>query len=407
MLVGDPEARVVYIDLGDPTIGGMLPADFDGLRAPPPGTPNPFAYFIASEFGDASDGLRIYDFAVDWADPESSTFTERAESPLAVAAFNPISASGRNDIVQSGATCSTALDAIGDRLMHRLQYRNSGGSETLTTSHTVNANGITTCNAAGATYQAGVRIYQLARTAGAANPFAIVQQMTHAPADGVSRWMGSAATDHEDNLAVGYSASSVAVFPGVRYTGRLAGAPAGTLQAEATLVAGSGVQTHTSGRWGDYSSLAVDPADDCTFWYSQQYYTAASQATSPAGWLTRIGNFKHAECSASTRGALEVTVTACAGGAELPGAVVTATGGFLRVADAEGLASFDAMAPGSYDIVAASGPDSSDAESASVVAGQTTELEVCIGTGDLIFEDDFESSDACEWSDSQGAPPCP
>jgi hypothetical protein len=380
MLAGDPGARVVYFDLFgvDDAIGGMLPADFDGLAAPPPGTPNPFAYFVATEFGDAVDGLRLFDFAVDWAAPASSTFTERAESPLAVAAFNPLTPAGRTEILQAGGSCASALDSIADRLMHRLQYRNRGGSETLVANHTVNANGITVCSTSGSTFRAGVRLYQLERTTGAGNPFAVAQQMTHAPADAASRWLASAASDHQNNLAVGYSVSGAAVSPSVRYTGRLAGDPAGTLQAEATLVAGSGRQTSTGARWGDYSNLAVDPADDCTFWYSQEYYTAASQATSSVGWLTRIGNFKFSACATSPRGALEVTVTACEGGEPVSGAVVTTSNGYLRETDGAGIALFDPIAPGAYDVAAAAAGADSGTSPAIVVAAETTELDLCL-----------------------------
>ncbi|HLF55350.1 MAG TPA: carboxypeptidase-like regulatory domain-containing protein [Thermoanaerobaculia bacterium] len=406
MLIGDPAAQVVYFDLlgVDDAIGGMLPADFDGLRAPPLGTPNPFAYFIATEFGDASDGLRLFDFSVDWTAPESSSFDERAESPIGVAAFSPLTPAGRDEIVQSGGTCSNALDSIADRLMHRLQYRNLGGTETLAANHTVNANGVTVCSTAGATYQAGVRLYQLSRTAGAANPFTVAQQMTHAPADGVSRWMASAATDHQNDLAVGYSVASGAVFPGIRYTGRLAGDAAGTLQTEATLIAGGGRQTSDSSRWGDYSHLAVDPADDCTFWYSQEYYAA----TSTGGWRTRIGNFKFSGCTPSARGGLEVTVTDCDGGSPIAGAAVTATGGYFRVADGSGVATIEPMAPGSYDVVATADGQSSASADVTVLAGQTTAIEVCIGVGgEILFADDFETGDLCEWSEQLGGPACP
>lgn len=104
MLNGDPTASFIYFDLFDldPTIGGMLPSDADGLNPPAPGTPNYFIYFIADEFGDAQDGLRIFEFHADFANPLNSTFTERADSPLSVATFNPLTPPGRTDIPQIG-----------------------------------------------------------------------------------------------------------------------------------------------------------------------------------------------------------------------------------------------------------------------------------------------------------------
>src|SRR5205823_4263725 len=117
------------------------------------------------------------------------------------------------------------------------------------------------------------------------SPF-VQQQGTFAPADGISRWMGSVAMNGAGEIALGYSASDgSSVFPSVRYTGRLAADAAGTMTiAETTMVAGGGSQTGYP-RWGDYSAMSVDPTDDHTFWYTQEYYSS----TSSAGWKTRIG----------------------------------------------------------------------------------------------------------------------
>jgi len=99
--------------------------------------------------------------------------------------------------------------------------------------------------------------------------------------------------DRQGNLAVGFSASSSAISPQVRYAGRLAGDPLNMLsQGEAHLFDGTGSQTGTSNRWGDYSAMSVDPVDDCTFWYTQEYYAT----TSSFNWRTRVGNFKFPGC---------------------------------------------------------------------------------------------------------------
>jgi hypothetical protein len=170
------------------------------------------------------------------------------------------------------------------RPTYRLQYRNFGQYESLVTNQSVEA----TPN------RAGVRWYEIR------NPQdpVIYQQGTYAPNDGVHRWMGSVAQDKYGNMAAGYSVvNGTNVFPGIRYAGRLAGDPLGQLpQGEAVMQAGSGVQTTTNSRWGDYTALSVDPKDDCTFYYINEYYTLASQATSPAGWLTRIGAFRFPGC---------------------------------------------------------------------------------------------------------------
>jgi hypothetical protein len=165
--------------------------------------------------------------------------------------------------------------------MWRLQYRNFGTYEAMVTNHTVDADG---------SDLAGIRWYELRRAP--AGVWGVFQQGTHAP-DDTHRWMGSLAMDRDGNMALGYSVSSARAFPGIRSTGRLATDPPGTLpQPEAIIIAGSGAQTHSSSRWGNYSSMDVDPADDCTFWYTTEYYAA----TSAAGWRTRIASFRNPSC---------------------------------------------------------------------------------------------------------------
>ena len=142
---------------------------------------------------------------------------------------------------------------------------------------------------------AGVRWYEIRRVNGV---YSLHQQGTVNPGDGVHRWMGSIAQDRRGNMAVGYSVvNGTDVYPGIRYTGRRASDPLGQMpQGEGVVINGSGVQTTTNSRWGDYTSMNMDPSDDCTFWYVNEYYTAAGQATSTAGWQTRIASFKFPDC---------------------------------------------------------------------------------------------------------------
>jgi hypothetical protein len=197
------------------------------------------------EFGDAVDALRMFDFRVDFAAPDSSTFTERAESPVEVAPFNPLTPVGRDDIEQPpAASTAAALDSISDRLMFRLAYRNFGGHESLFATHSVNVGTGETL----AAHQSGVRYYELRRSPG--EPFAIAEQATFAP-NADNRWMPSGAMDHQGNLAIGYNVASLTTFPSMRFAGRLATDPSGGLfQGERSLIAGTGVQTNTGSRWG-------------------------------------------------------------------------------------------------------------------------------------------------------------
>ncbi|MBK8420485.1 hypothetical protein [Candidatus Villigracilis saccharophilus] len=280
MLQGLP-ARMVKFNLysTDPNMGGMLPTDLDG-PAPAAGTPNYFVEPDDNAGGFPQDQVQIWAFHVDWLNTANSTFSRVAA--LATAAFDSNMCNGaRACIPQSGTTAK--LDAIADRAMYRAQYRNFGGYETIMLNHTVDAT---------STDRAGIRWYELRNTGGTG--WGINQQSTFSP-DATHRWMGSVAMNSAGDIGLGYSASSSTMFPALRYTGRLATDPLNSMtQGEGTLIAGTGAQTHTAARWGDYSMLSVDPVDDCTFWFTSEYV----QTTGSAPWRTRIGSFKLANCAA-------------------------------------------------------------------------------------------------------------
>ncbi len=280
MLLGQT-ARMIYFDLYsvDPNLGGMLPSDLDG-PAPAAGTPNYFAEPDDNANGFPQDQVQVFAFHADWTNTANSSFT--LSNALATAAFDSNMCNGsRNCIPQQGTT--RKLDAIADRAMFRLQYRNFGSYQTLVLNHTVDVNN---------TDRAGLRWYEL-RNSGSG--WSIYQQGTFSP-DTTRRWMGSIAMNGQGEIALGYSASSSTLYPSIRYTGRLASDPAGTMpQGEGTLMSGTGNQTSTSSRWGDYSMLAVDPTDDCTFWYTNEYIQTSG--TSP--WRTRIGSFRVSSCGAA------------------------------------------------------------------------------------------------------------
>ena len=191
----------------------------------------------------------------------------------------------RSACVCNGGTCvpqpstTQRLDSLADRLMHRFAYRNFGNHESLVVSHSVTAGS-----------SGGVRWYEIQNPSGTP---VVAQQSTFAP-DATYRWMPSIAMDQAGNLAVGYSKSSTTVSPSVAFAGRLATDPVSTLQAETIVVNGTGSQTSGLSRWGDYSAMTVDPVDDCTFWYTQEYM----KTTGTFNWNTRIANFKFRNCGA-------------------------------------------------------------------------------------------------------------
>lgn len=300
MIQGDPNARVVSFFLDGnapgmlPLVGdGLLPADIDGKQKPKGDVPAPIigTQDDGASYGATFDALNIWELDVKWR--SSPTASLGLKTQLPVASFDSIfpcaPSSSRDCLPQPGiVNPNQYLDILSyrQRPTWRLAYRNFVSYETLVTNQSVEAlPGI-----------AGVRWYEIRRTGGA---YSLYQQGTYAPNDGVHRWMGSVAQDKNGNLAAGYSVvNGTNVFPGIRYTGRLSGDPLGQLTlGEGVIINGSGVQTTFNSRWGDYTALTIDPADDCTFWYVNEYYTATGQASSAAGWQTRIASFKLPGCN--------------------------------------------------------------------------------------------------------------
>jgi uncharacterized repeat protein (TIGR01451 family) len=400
MLVGDPSAEMVFFDLSSYRgLQRILPADVDGV-APPPETPAYMLSITADEFADVQDGIRMFEVRPDYANPAASTFTEIAS--LAVAGFDAtftetngscagsVPFTSRDDVDQPPpATCGQRLDAIADRPMQRLAYRNLGLNESLVFSHAVDVNGTPPSATTG--HVSGVRYYELRRPL-PSGAFAVHEQATFSP-DTTHRWMSSAAMDGNGNIAVGYSTSdATTTFPGVRYAGRLAADPPGGLfQGEATLVAGGRAQTSTASRWGDYSAMSVDPADDCTFWYTQEYYDPVlpGGCSASACWQTRIGSFKFPSCSSGTGlGTLQgiVTVDNPPLNQALPGALVQANG-YSAVTNSSGF--YKMTVPGgppggTYTVTASkSGFGTVLADGVVVAAGGTTTQDFSLGTGKI------------------------
>lgn len=341
ILAGQP-AAYVYFNQPDPVAirrRGMLPADLDGLTPPEPDKPGIFASFTANEYGDAQDALRLFDLHADFDQPDNSSFTERTESPIAVAAFDPTSPEGRPDIAQPPP--GERLDSQSDRLNHRLAYRNHGTHESLVTNQTVRLTPV------GQEYRAGVRVYEFRSTA---NAFAVNEQATLGDTDS-SRWIASAAQDHQSNIAVQYNFVSDLKKPSILYSGRLANEPVGQFRTEGTLINGTGVQKAFGWRWGEYSGMSVDPVDDCTFWLTNGYYTLESQNISDFAWLTRIGSFKYDECTAAPRASVSGLITDAGTGLPIENAKVTAKQ-FLRYSNDAGIYGPMAVTPGTYLLTA-------------------------------------------------------
>jgi len=244
----------------------FLPVDLDGATAPLDGTP---AYFIDLE----TDSLGMYAMSPNFA---NSTAPLSSFSTLSVDPFSQ-ACGGGTCVPQPGT--SRQLDSLADRLMNRAALRVFSNHQSIVVNHAIAASS-----------SSAVRWYELQSPLSTNGSFSVYQQGTFAP-DLDFRWMGSAAMDQAGNIALGYSVSSDSTYPSIRYTGRAPTDALGTMSAEASIIEGKGSQTGYT-RWGDYTSMRIDPSDDCTFWYVNEYYPV----TSSYGWYTRIASFKFNGC---------------------------------------------------------------------------------------------------------------
>ncbi len=277
MLAGNSATQVCFTPSGQ---FGLLPADLDGATAPASGTPN---FFVELD-PDGSANLSMWKFHVDFVTPSNSTLTGPTLIPIA--AYTPsCPGAGRGACAPQPDSGSDPLETLSDRLMYRLVYRNFGDHSVLLTSHSVQVAGT----------GSGARWYEIH------NPEtgpSVYQSGTFGP-DSQYRFMPAVAMDQNQDLAVGFtrSGSGTGQYPSLVYAGRVPSDPLGTLETEVTMLAGTGSQSSGGyDRWGDYSSLTVDPTDDCTFWFSESYIKSTGQ-NQGFNWSTAIGNFIFPGCS--------------------------------------------------------------------------------------------------------------
>jgi hypothetical protein len=265
----------------------MLPGDFEGSLAPPA---NATEYIINTDWFSLNNppySIQLRRFHPDFVNIGNSTLTDGYgggfDSFVAMPFDNSVIGScgdgGGICVPQPGTT--RKLDSLSMRPMYRLAYRNLGANrETLVFTESIG-------HTAGSV--AGIQLVEI-RNPGA-NPPQVYNNVNFNP-DATSRWMGAAATDKLGNVGLGYSVSSSTINPGIRISGRLRNDIRNTVRGEMTVQNGAGNQTSSSSRWGDYSTMQIDPADDCTFWYTQEYTSAVSSSN----WTTRIIGFKFNSC---------------------------------------------------------------------------------------------------------------
>jgi Carboxypeptidase regulatory-like domain/Domain of unknown function (DUF4214) len=345
---GAPNAGAVAFTITPANLGdkySLQPASFRSGSPPPAGQPE---YFLAvnssATAGTVENKVFAWRFHVDFTTPANSTFGTGAahteDASITVNNFvDAFTSSGTAIVPQNGTV--RLLDTLGDKIMANVVYQKLGAAESLYAVQTVNNN-------QGGTGPTAIRWYQFDVTGNTIPGTPAQQQTFNNAADGLWRFMPSIAVDGQGNMVVAYAVSSSTTEPAIAYAGRLAGDPPSTLaQGEAVMQAGGGHQTSTSGRWGDYSATSLDPSDNCSFWHTNEYYSA----TSGAAWNTRIGKFGFAGCSAPT--AADVSISGrvvTANGSPLPGVTLRLSGSSSETAvtNAAGLYRFDNVNNGSF-----------------------------------------------------------
>jgi len=282
MLAGTPGAAMIRYTGHDAY--GVEPINLSGSLAAPANACPSFVHFDYA----TSDYL-FWDLCIDWSTPGNSTITP-VDQPVRLAGkpFMPFF----DSVPQQGT--ANALDPFGTHVMYRANARAFPADAPMRLSLVINH------TVQGATQQAGINWVQFDFTdhgSPAATPTAldkrIIDEGVYAP-DSKNRWMGSIAMDKSGNIGVGYSQSSSTSRPQIMISGRALSDPESTLRDEQNCTNGvaNGSQTSSSGRWGDYSSMSVDPADECTFYFTSEYY--ATQTSS--AWRTRVCSFKFDNC---------------------------------------------------------------------------------------------------------------
>jgi len=262
----------------------LTPADLDGETSPPASTPGIMMRHRDTEVHGPTgyptqDILEIWQFHVDWINPDNSTFT----GPINIFAseFDSDLCGLYNFYCFPQPGTGTTLDPLREVIMWRLAYRNFGVHETMVGNFVTDVNG---------NDHGGVRWFELQKEG--VGSWVLHQEGTVAP-DAEHRWMGAIAMDGSGDIALGYNVSSTTVYPSLRYIGRLRSDPLGTMpQGEYSLV--EGTDFNQSNRYGDYSAMSVDPVDDCTFWFTGEYDAGPNHE-----WSTRIGAFKFDSCTGS------------------------------------------------------------------------------------------------------------
>jgi len=241
----------------------MMAGDVDGPE-PPAGSP---AYLMRQRDDEvhdpgsndpSQDFIEYYEVDVDFDTPGNTTMTGPTMVPISEFDSELCGLGLTTCFTQPGG--GNALHSFKEMIMNRLQYRNFGTHEVMVGAFVTDVDN---------TDHGGIRWFELRKTG--ATPWSLYQEGTLS-LDADHRWVSGISMDGNGNIALAYNVTgpSLGTYPGIRYIGRKADAPLGTMpEGEYSVVEGSDLST--SGRWGDYAAMTLDPVDDLTFWFTGEY----------------------------------------------------------------------------------------------------------------------------------------
>jgi hypothetical protein len=275
MLAGNPGAQIVAFNL--PGIGATSPffsPQFlnvsDGNM---PAVGGATVVFLQDDgyAGISDDHVKYWTVKINWSDIGNSTISAATE--ILVAPFIGVFDGGawENLCQPGGGFC---LDALQNIVMNQAQFRKFAGHNSAVFNWVVDTDG-------GAGKLAGVRWVEL-RQAGDNQPWTLYQEGTYTAPDDRHAWCASIIMDGNGNIGMGYASLAGPDTPdptnhrvSAYYTGRFDGDPLGTMTvSEELIAAGNGNIPGNFGRYGDYHSINIDPTDDATFWYINEYYNS-------------------------------------------------------------------------------------------------------------------------------------
>ncbi len=320
----------------------ITPATYYGSTAAPAGRKQILARHNDDEAhaGAAANGtqdfLDLFELTIDWTTPANSGITALPQVPITE--FNSWfrNYSTFATVPQPGST--SRLDPIREVLLNQLVYRNMGSYEAIVGTLATNQDPART----GTVVDSGIRWFELRKVG--AGAWTLFQEGTFSPGDSSTHHlMGTIMMDKFGNIGLGYNVTKTTAptkFATLGYTGRTAADPAGVMSLGENEVA-VGAAVETSGRWGDYYQMTVDPVDDCTFWFVGMYRPAGS-------WQTRIADFKFPACGGATTYSISGTVTT-SGGTGINGVSVS-NGSVSATTNASGAYTLSGVANGAYTL---------------------------------------------------------